>query len=136
MHAKVFSIQIFQYFSQIVPRVCTLVLFILCIISVLPAHLFEMLSFFFFQTFVVYYISPILLQYGTSKTVHIPSTDSATIDISPNNTQDTDCGDFTKETMNCTFNTTSSTMYTVVITTSNVVGSNSSHLTFDCKLWE
>ena len=28
MHAKVFSIQIFQYFSQIVLRVCTLVLFI------------------------------------------------------------------------------------------------------------
>ena len=29
MHAKVFSIQIFQYFRQILPRVCTLVLFIL-----------------------------------------------------------------------------------------------------------
>ena len=28
MHAKVFSIQIFQYFCQIPPRVCTLVLFI------------------------------------------------------------------------------------------------------------
>ena len=28
MHAKVFSIQIFQYFQQIPPRVCTLVLFI------------------------------------------------------------------------------------------------------------
>ena len=28
MHAKVFSIQIFQYFHQIPPRVCTLVLFI------------------------------------------------------------------------------------------------------------
>ena len=29
MHAKVFSIQIFQYFHQIPPRVCTLVLFII-----------------------------------------------------------------------------------------------------------
>ena len=29
MHAKVFSIQIFQYFHQILPRVCTLVLFVL-----------------------------------------------------------------------------------------------------------
>ena len=28
MHAKVFSIQIFQHFHQIPPRVCTLVLFI------------------------------------------------------------------------------------------------------------
>ena len=28
MHAKVFSIQMLQYFSQIEPRVCTLVLFI------------------------------------------------------------------------------------------------------------
>ena len=27
MHAKVFSIQMLQYFSQIVPKVCTLVLF-------------------------------------------------------------------------------------------------------------
>ena len=29
MHAKVISIQIFQYFHQIPPRVCTLVLFII-----------------------------------------------------------------------------------------------------------
>ena len=29
MHAKVFSIQIFQYLGQITPRVCTLVLFII-----------------------------------------------------------------------------------------------------------
>ena len=29
MHAKVFSIEIFQHFHQIPPRVCTLVLFIL-----------------------------------------------------------------------------------------------------------
>ena len=29
MHAKVFSIQIFQYLRQIPPRVCTLVLFII-----------------------------------------------------------------------------------------------------------
>ena len=35
MHAKVFSIQIFQYFSQIVPRVCTLVLFIIIIIIII-----------------------------------------------------------------------------------------------------
>ena len=28
MHEKLFSIQIFQYFRQILPRVCTLVLFI------------------------------------------------------------------------------------------------------------
>ena len=28
MHAKVFSIEIFQHFHQIPPRVCTLVLFI------------------------------------------------------------------------------------------------------------
>ena len=32
MHAKVFSIQIFQYFHQIPPRVCTLVLFILIVL--------------------------------------------------------------------------------------------------------
>ena len=32
MHAKVFSIQIFQYFCQILLRVCTLVLFIRIII--------------------------------------------------------------------------------------------------------
>ena len=31
MHAKVFSIQILQYFRQISPRVCTLVLFIIII---------------------------------------------------------------------------------------------------------
>ena len=30
MRAKVFSIKIFQYFRQIPPRVCTLVLFIIC----------------------------------------------------------------------------------------------------------
>ena len=29
MYAKVFSIQMLQYFSQIVPRVCTLVFFII-----------------------------------------------------------------------------------------------------------
>ena len=38
MHAKVFSIQIFQYFRQISPRVCTLVLFI--IMRVLIANRF------------------------------------------------------------------------------------------------
>ena len=31
MHVKVFSIQVFQYFSQVVPRVFTLVLFYLYI---------------------------------------------------------------------------------------------------------
>ena len=33
MHDKLFSIQIFQYFRQIPPRVCTLVLFIIIIIG-------------------------------------------------------------------------------------------------------
>ena len=33
MHAKVFSIQIFQYFRQIPSSVCTLVLFIIIIVS-------------------------------------------------------------------------------------------------------
>ena len=32
MHAKVFSIQIFQHFHQIPPRVCTLVLFIIIVL--------------------------------------------------------------------------------------------------------
>ena len=31
MHAKLFSIQIFQYFRHIPPRVCTLVLFIITV---------------------------------------------------------------------------------------------------------
>ena len=35
MHAKVFSIQIFQYFRQILPRVCTLVFFIFLMYSVI-----------------------------------------------------------------------------------------------------
>ena len=35
MHAKVFSIQIFQYLRQIPPRVCTLVLFIIIIITII-----------------------------------------------------------------------------------------------------
>ena len=47
MHAKVFSIQIFQYFHQIPPRVCTLVLFIYIIIiaalEVLQRH-YQLLS--------------------------------------------------------------------------------------------
>ena len=33
IHAKVFSIQIFQYLRQILPRVCTLVLFIFLVIA-------------------------------------------------------------------------------------------------------
>ena len=33
MHEKMFSIQIFQYFRQIPPRVCTLVLFIIEVVQ-------------------------------------------------------------------------------------------------------
>ena len=43
MHAKVFSIQILQYFRQISPRVCTLVLFI--IDSMYGHKFFEVLNF-------------------------------------------------------------------------------------------
>ena len=41
MHAKVFSIQIFQYLRQIPPRVCTLVLFIDLVIMSAPQFLHE-----------------------------------------------------------------------------------------------
>ena len=82
----------------------------------------------------VYYISSILLQYGNSSTAYIPSTDSATFDINPSNIQDTDCGGITEDSTSCSFNATSSTMYTVVINATNDVGSNSSMMTFDGKL--
>ena len=43
MHAKVFSIQIFQYFHQIPPRVCTLVLFIyICVLTAPLPNQFEL----------------------------------------------------------------------------------------------
>ena len=35
MHEKLFSIQIFQYFRQIPPRVCTLVLFIIQAVKII-----------------------------------------------------------------------------------------------------
>ena len=39
MHAKVFSIQIFQYFQQISWRVCTFVLLIIIIIKIDLQHI-------------------------------------------------------------------------------------------------
>ena len=82
----------------------------------------------------LYYISPILLQYGNSSTVYIPSTDNATIYINPKNTSNTDCDDVTESTMNYSFNTTSNTTYTVVLSATNLIGTESSNVTFDCKL--
>ena len=92
-----------------------------------------------------------LLQYGNSSTVYISSTDITTVDINPNSISDTDCGDVTESTMNCNFNTTSSTTYTgglsatntnttsnttftVVLSATNLIGTNSTNVTFDCKL--
>ena len=72
----------------------------------------------------------IVLQYGNSSSVYIPSTDSVTVGINPNTGSD----DVTKETMNCSFNTTSNTTYTVVINVTNLIGTNSTDMTFDCKL--
>ena len=74
------------------------------------------------------------LQYENSSTEYIPPIDRAAVNIDPNNTQDTSCNDVTKETMNCSFITTSNTMFTVVINATNDAGSNSSMVTFHCKL--
>ena len=66
--------------------------------------------------------------------VYIPSTDNATVDIIPKNIPNTDCDDDMKATMNCRFNTTSNTTYTVVLSATNLIGTESSNVTFDCKL--
>ena len=65
---------------------------------------------------------------------HIPSTDNATVDINPNNVSHTDCGDVTGATMTCSFNTTSSTTYTMDLSATSFIGTNSTNVTFDCKL--
>ena len=53
MHAKVFSIQIFQYFCQIPPRVCTLVLFIT---SVKTLHAFAM------RMLIIYIVGVVIIE--------------------------------------------------------------------------
>ena len=76
------------------------------------------------------------MQYENSSTEYIPPIDRAAVNIDPSNTQDTSCNDVTNETMNCSFITTSNTTYTVVINVTNIVGSDSSMVTFDCKLFK